>query len=270
MPAEVARDLSGRARRRRLHWDDEHAQVERVRPSPARRPHDGGHRCQQRHRPVAAHELARAGAHVVLAVRDTAKGGPGGRRDARRPQVRRLDLADLASVRAFADAWEGELDVLINNAGVMAVPRAPHPRRLRAAVRHQPPRPLRPDQPPAAARHRPRRDRRERRAPHRPDRLRRPVLGAPALPALARLRAVQACQPPLHARTATAADRAGSAGASRRRAPGLGRDQPPKPHREPAPGRRHGARQPALAQSDEMGALPTLYAATQDVPAGAT
>ena len=37
-------------------------------------------------------------------------------------EVRELDLADLASVHAFADAWEGDLDVLVNNAGVMAVP----------------------------------------------------------------------------------------------------------------------------------------------------
>ena len=36
--------------------------------------------------------------------------------------MRRLDLADLASVRAFAAGWEGDLDVLINNAGVMAIP----------------------------------------------------------------------------------------------------------------------------------------------------
>ena len=70
----------------------------------------------------AARELGRAGARVVLAVRDRARGEqaaatiPGG------AEVRRLDLADLASVRAFADGWEGELDVLINNAGVMATP----------------------------------------------------------------------------------------------------------------------------------------------------
>jgi NAD(P)-dependent dehydrogenase (short-subunit alcohol dehydrogenase family) len=37
-------------------------------------------------------------------------------------EIRELDLADLASVRAFADTWTGPLDVLINNAGVMAVP----------------------------------------------------------------------------------------------------------------------------------------------------
>ena len=37
-------------------------------------------------------------------------------------EVRELDLASLASVRAFADAWDGEIDLLINNAGVMIPP----------------------------------------------------------------------------------------------------------------------------------------------------
>jgi len=37
-------------------------------------------------------------------------------------EVRRLDLADLTSVRAFAAGWTGDLDLLINNAGIMAVP----------------------------------------------------------------------------------------------------------------------------------------------------
>jgi NAD(P)-dependent dehydrogenase (short-subunit alcohol dehydrogenase family) len=36
-------------------------------------------------------------------------------------RVARLELTDLASVRAFVDAWDGPLDVLVNNAGVMAV-----------------------------------------------------------------------------------------------------------------------------------------------------
>ena len=36
--------------------------------------------------------------------------------------MRRLDLADLASIEAFADGWGGRLDILVNNAGVMAVP----------------------------------------------------------------------------------------------------------------------------------------------------
>ena len=71
---------------------------------------------------VAARELARAGARVVLAVRDEARGRAAAASIAGETEVRRLDLADLASVRAFADGWEGELDVLIDNAGVMAVP----------------------------------------------------------------------------------------------------------------------------------------------------
>ena len=71
---------------------------------------------------VAARELARAGARVVLAVRDVAKGEAAAETIAGETEVRQLDLADLASVRAFADAWEGDLDVLVNNAGVMAIP----------------------------------------------------------------------------------------------------------------------------------------------------
>ena len=37
-------------------------------------------------------------------------------------EVRPLDLASLASVRAFAAGWTGALDILVNNAGIMAVP----------------------------------------------------------------------------------------------------------------------------------------------------
>ena len=72
----------------------------------------------------AARELARAGARVVLAVRDVAKGEAAAAQMAGSVEVRPLDLADLASVRAFAAAWEGDLELLINNAGVMAVPEA--------------------------------------------------------------------------------------------------------------------------------------------------
>src|SRR3954469_2171346 len=71
---------------------------------------------------AAARQLARAGARVVLAVRDTAKGERAAESVPGATDVRKLDLADLASVREFADAWEGDLDVLINNAGVMAIP----------------------------------------------------------------------------------------------------------------------------------------------------
>jgi NAD(P)-dependent dehydrogenase (short-subunit alcohol dehydrogenase family) len=39
-------------------------------------------------------------------------------------EVRRLDLADLSSVRRFAEEWQGDLDVLVNNAGIMAVPQS--------------------------------------------------------------------------------------------------------------------------------------------------
>ncbi|WP_104820456.1 oxidoreductase [Kitasatospora sp. MMS16-BH015] len=69
--------------------------------------------------------LARAGAHVVLAVRDPQRGEAAAAtvRGAKGTlEVRRLDLADLASVREFAAGWEGGLDVLVNNAGVMNVP----------------------------------------------------------------------------------------------------------------------------------------------------
>jgi NAD(P)-dependent dehydrogenase (short-subunit alcohol dehydrogenase family) len=74
-----------------------------------------------------ARALATAGAVVTLAVR---------RPDAAEPvaaelrqstgntaiDVRALDLSDLRSVRNFTDAWKGPLHILINNAGIMAVP----------------------------------------------------------------------------------------------------------------------------------------------------
>ncbi len=77
---------------------------------------------------VTARELARAGARVVLACRNTAKGEDAAaqiRRDVPDADVSvaELDLGSLASVRAFADGLEGDVDLLINNAGVMAPPR---------------------------------------------------------------------------------------------------------------------------------------------------
>ena len=72
---------------------------------------------------AAARGLAAAGARVVLAVRDAAKGATAAGGIAGETEVRALDLADLSSVRAFAEEWDGQIDVLINNAGVMAVPK---------------------------------------------------------------------------------------------------------------------------------------------------
>ena len=77
-----------------------------------------------------ARALAATGAEVMLAVRDT----PAGERTAvdirgttgnQAVRVGRLDLADLDSVHAFVAAWDGPLhllNLLINNAGVMALP----------------------------------------------------------------------------------------------------------------------------------------------------
>jgi NAD(P)-dependent dehydrogenase (short-subunit alcohol dehydrogenase family) len=71
---------------------------------------------------AAASALAGAGAHVVLAVRNTDKGRAAAASMPGDTEVRPLDLASLASVREFASAWEGEIEILINNAGVMAPP----------------------------------------------------------------------------------------------------------------------------------------------------
>jgi NAD(P)-dependent dehydrogenase (short-subunit alcohol dehydrogenase family) len=71
---------------------------------------------------ITARELARAGARVVLAVRDVAKGADAAASMSGRTEVRELDVSSLDSVHRFADAWQGDIDVLINNAGIMQVP----------------------------------------------------------------------------------------------------------------------------------------------------
>jgi NAD(P)-dependent dehydrogenase (short-subunit alcohol dehydrogenase family) len=71
---------------------------------------------------AAAHALAGAGAHVVLAVRTPAKGQTAAATMPGETEVRPLDLASLASIREFAAGWTGRIDLLINNAGVMVPP----------------------------------------------------------------------------------------------------------------------------------------------------
>ncbi|MCG8441879.1 MAG: SDR family NAD(P)-dependent oxidoreductase, partial [Caulobacterales bacterium] len=79
-----------------------------------------------------ARVLADRRARVILAVRDAAK-GESVAEELRRESpgadvaVRTLDLASLASIEAFAEAFlaaESRLDLLINNAGVMVPPYA--------------------------------------------------------------------------------------------------------------------------------------------------
>ncbi len=70
-----------------------------------------------------ARVLAERGAEVVMAVRNPAKGEAAAAQIKGSVDVRRLDVADLSSVREFA-AGIGPVDVLINNAGVLAVPYA--------------------------------------------------------------------------------------------------------------------------------------------------
>lgn len=74
------------------------------------------------------HELAAHGARVILASRDIERGKQAADRiRAKSPtaqvEVAQLDLASMASVRSFAESCDGTLDLLINNAGVMAPPK---------------------------------------------------------------------------------------------------------------------------------------------------
>ncbi len=79
-----------------------------------------------------ARMLAAAGAHVVIAARNAAK-AEGAAATIRasvadaKLEIQPLDLSSLGSVAAFVAAWtrdERPLDLLINNAGIMAIPRA--------------------------------------------------------------------------------------------------------------------------------------------------
>jgi len=71
---------------------------------------------------VTARVLAAAGARVILACRNVDKGKAAAAPLADTVEVRALDLANLTSVREFAASIDEPIDVLVNNAGVMAVP----------------------------------------------------------------------------------------------------------------------------------------------------
>jgi NAD(P)-dependent dehydrogenase (short-subunit alcohol dehydrogenase family) len=70
---------------------------------------------------ATAAALAAAGHSVVMACRAVGKGEQAAAEMAGDVDVARLDLADLASVRRFADSVE-TVDVLVNNAGVLGLP----------------------------------------------------------------------------------------------------------------------------------------------------
>lgn len=89
-----------------------------------------------------ARALAGAGAEVVLGVRNVDAGKETAARISESTgnqdvSVGQLDLADLGSVREFVAAWHGPLHMLVNNAGIMALPdltRTPQGRELQFAV----------------------------------------------------------------------------------------------------------------------------------------
>jgi NAD(P)-dependent dehydrogenase (short-subunit alcohol dehydrogenase family) len=95
-----------------------------------------------------ARALAGAGAEVTLAVRNVEAGERTaaqitrttgtGTTGSKQVLVARLDLADQASVASFAAAWDGPLDMLINNAGIMAAPlmRTPEGWEMQFATNH--------------------------------------------------------------------------------------------------------------------------------------
>ncbi len=66
-----------------------------------------------------ARALTRAGAHVVMAVRNTELGAQRAKEIGGSTSIAKVDLADLSSVRAFADALDDDVDILINNAGML-------------------------------------------------------------------------------------------------------------------------------------------------------
>jgi NAD(P)-dependent dehydrogenase (short-subunit alcohol dehydrogenase family) len=73
---------------------------------------------------ATARALARAGAHVILAVRNLELGAQRAAEMGGETTVAQLDLADQASVRAFPGLFDGDVDILINNAGAVVPSRS--------------------------------------------------------------------------------------------------------------------------------------------------
>jgi NAD(P)-dependent dehydrogenase (short-subunit alcohol dehydrogenase family) len=68
---------------------------------------------------ATARALTRAGAHVIMAVRNTELGAQRAIEIGGSTSVIKLDLADLSSVRAFSELVDEDVDILINNAGAL-------------------------------------------------------------------------------------------------------------------------------------------------------
>ena len=73
---------------------------------------------------ATARALARAGAHVIMAVRNLELGAQRATEIGGDTSVVKLDLADQSSVRAFPGQFDGDVDILINNAGLIAPSRS--------------------------------------------------------------------------------------------------------------------------------------------------
>ena len=216
---------------------------------------------------AASRALGRAGARVVLAVRDVAKGEAAAASIEGHPEVRELDLADLGSVRAFADAWDGDLDVLVNNAGVMAVPE----RRTKDGFEMQ-----------LGTNHLGHFALTNLLLPHVRDRVVVVVLGRASVrlhptstTSTGSTTATRAGAPTASRSSPTCSSCQSSSAASTTRARASARSPrtpaTPRPTSSTAPRTWCRTRCMALgnrvlAQSEEMGALPTLFAATQDLP----
>ena len=188
---------------------------------------------------VTARELARAGASVVMACRNLDQGHAAVEElraavPEAQVQLDELDLASLASVRGFADRFRAThdgLDLLINNAGVMAPPR----RRtadgfeLQFGTNHLGHFAL--TERAAGADGGPRRRARRHSFEHGPQdgphQLRQPERRPPLLP-LERLRPVEARQPAVRARARPAPARRRLDREEPRRAPRLRRHEPPE------------------------------------------